>query len=115
DGVVAPEQALGPQIALDAESALVAVLKRCADNESCAERFGDPFATYRSLRESLEARPVPVDFIDPTTGTTNHLDFGPLHFATVLRLSTYTSEQAATLPLILSLAKSGNFTPLAGQ
>jgi len=115
DGVVAPEQALGPQIALDAESALVAVLKRCADNAACAERFGNSFATYQSLRDSLQARPVAVDFIDPTTGAKSHLDFGPLHFATVLRLSTYTSEQAATLPLILNLAQSGNFTPLAGQ
>ena len=115
DGVVAPEDALGPRIALDAESALGAVLKRCADNAACAERFGDPASTYRALRESLQTRPVRVDFTDPTTGTTNHLEFGPLHFATVLRLSTYTSEQAATLPLILNLAKSGNFTPLAGQ
>jgi pimeloyl-ACP methyl ester carboxylesterase len=115
DGVVAPEQALGPQIAIDAENALVAVLKRCADNAACAERFGNSFATYQSLRDSLQAHPVAVDFIDPTTGTKSHLDFGSLHFATVLRLSTYTSEQAATLPLMLNLAHSGNFTPLAGQ
>lgn len=115
DGVVAPQVALGPQIALDAENALLGVLTRCAQDPACAERFGDPVTTYMSLRESLQKRPVPVDFTDPTTGESIHLDFGPLHLATVLRLSTYTSEQAAVLPLILQLAKSGNFTPLAGQ
>jgi pimeloyl-ACP methyl ester carboxylesterase len=59
---------------------------------------------------------VPVSFTDPTTGEPAHLDFGPLHLATVLRLSTYNSEQAAVLPLMLQLAQSsGNYAPLAGQ
>ncbi len=115
DGVVAPEQALGPAIALDAENALRAVLNRCSRDSACTKRFGDPMATYRALRESVETRPVPVDFTDPTTGAALHLAFGPLQLATVLRLSTYTSEQAAVLPLMLHLARSGNFTPLAGQ
>jgi pimeloyl-ACP methyl ester carboxylesterase len=57
-----------------------------------------------------------VSFTDPTTGEPAHLDFGPLHLATVLRLSTYNSEQAAVLPLMLHLAQtSGNYAPLAGQ
>ena len=116
DGVVAPEQALGPQIALDAENALINVLSRCANDEACAERFGDPVATYRKLLESLRTKPVPVDFTDPTTGQRTTLEFGLLQFATVLRLSTYTSEQAAVLPLVLhSASNSGNFAPLAGQ
>jgi hypothetical protein len=107
--------ALGPAIALDAENALVSVLTRCTQDASCSKRFGDSLATYRAIRDSLQAQSVPVDFTDPTTGDATHLDFGPLHLATVLRLSTYSSEQAAILPLILHLAKSGNFTPLAGQ
>jgi pimeloyl-ACP methyl ester carboxylesterase len=116
DGVVAPEEALGPAIALDAENALVDILQRCAADSHCHARFGDPLETYHSLRDSLQTHAVPVAFTDPTTGQTSHIDFGPLQFATVLRLSTYTSEQAAVLPLILHLAHtSGNFTPLAGQ
>jgi pimeloyl-ACP methyl ester carboxylesterase len=116
DGVIAPAEALGPAIALDAENALVDILKRCAADPGCHERFGDPLATYRSLRDSLQTRAEPVSFTDPTTGAAAHIDFGPLQLATVLRLSTYTSEQAAVLPLMLHLAhSSGNFTPLAGQ
>ena len=116
DGVVAPEQALGPQIALDAERALRDILSRCARDSACAEHFGDPVATYRKLLEALRTKPVAVDFTDPTSGERTTLDFGLLQFATVLRLSTYTSEQAAVLPLVLhSASHSGNFAPLAGQ
>jgi pimeloyl-ACP methyl ester carboxylesterase len=116
DGVIAPEQALGPQIALDGEKALLDILTRCAKDKACAERFGDPVADYRKLVEALRTKPVPVDFTDPTTGQRTTLEFGLLQLATVLRLSTYTSEQAAVLPLVLHTAtNTGNFAPLAGQ
>ena len=116
DGVVAPELALGPAIALDAENALLNIFARCARDAGCGQHFGDPAQTYRVLRDALQSHPVPVSFTDPTTGEPAHLDFGPLHFATVLRLSTYTSEQAAVLPFMLNLAqRSGNYGPLAGQ
>jgi pimeloyl-ACP methyl ester carboxylesterase len=116
DGVVAPEDALGPAIALDGERALVDILTRCARDEACGRRFGDPLATYHALRESLRTHAVPVDFTDPTSGEPSHLDFGLLQLATVLRLSTYTSELAAVLPLVLQDAhRAGNFAPLAGQ
>jgi pimeloyl-ACP methyl ester carboxylesterase len=44
------------------------------------------------------------------------MQFGPLHLAVVLRLSTYNSEQAALLPLTLDIAQhTGNLVPIAGQ
>ena len=116
DGVVAPEVALGPAIALDAEAALANVFARCVRDAACKAHFGDPQLTYRQLRTALEERAVSVSFTDPMTGEPTHLDFGPLHLATVLRLSTYNAEQAAVLPLMLHLAQSaGNYGPLAGQ
>ncbi len=116
DGVVPVQAALGPQIAMDAESALTTILARCARESACREHFGDPAATYHALRDSLAARPALVDVPDPTTGEPTHLEFGPLHLATVLRLATYTSDEAALLPLALHVAlHGGNFAPLAGQ
>jgi pimeloyl-ACP methyl ester carboxylesterase len=116
DGVVAPDTALGPAIALDAERALNSIFDRCTRDASCHEHFGDPAVAYRALRTSLQAKPVTVDLSDPTTGEPEELEFGALHLATVLRLATYTSEEAAVLPLALDLAhRNGNFTPLAGQ
>jgi pimeloyl-ACP methyl ester carboxylesterase len=116
DGVVAPEQILGPETAIDAEKALSAVLARCARDAACKEKFGDPAEAYRALRKSLEAKPVSVTLPDPSTGTPRMIEFGSLQLALVLRLSIYNSEQASLLPLALSLAQqSGNFAPLAGQ
>jgi pimeloyl-ACP methyl ester carboxylesterase len=116
DGVVAPEQILGPDTAIDAENALQAVFARCVRDVACKERFGDPAETYRALRKSLDTKPVAVTMPDPTTGTPRMIEFGPQQLAVVLRLAIYNSEQAALLPLALHLAQqAGNFAPLAGQ
>jgi len=116
DGVVAPQAALGPDIARDAENALASTLARCAHDAACGARFGDPAVTYHALRDTLETKSVAVAFADPTTGEPTHMEFGALHLATVLRLSTYSADQAAVLPFMLHAAHdSGNFAPLAGQ
>jgi pimeloyl-ACP methyl ester carboxylesterase len=116
DGVVPPQLPLGPSLALDAEKALGAVLARCAADQACKARFGDPARTYASLRKSLEARPVAVTLADPTSGEPQQLDFSSLHLATVLRLAIYNADQAALLPLALDRAvKSDDYVPLAGQ
>ena len=116
DGVVAPEQILGPDTALDAENALNSVLARCHRDAACSDHFGDPAEDYRALRKALAAKPVSVTLPDPTSGAPRTIEFGSLHLAMVLRLSIYNSEQAALLPVSLHLAqRSGNFAPLAGQ
>jgi pimeloyl-ACP methyl ester carboxylesterase len=116
DGVVPPQLALGPATALNAEQALARILTRCANDSECKKHFGDPTVSYHALRNSLQAHPVSISLADPTSGEPSKLDFTGYHFATVLRLGSYTPEQAALLPLMLhSASESGNFTPLASQ
>jgi pimeloyl-ACP methyl ester carboxylesterase len=116
DGVVPPRTALGPATALNAEQALTNILSRCAHDAECNERFGDLAVSYHSLRDSLQAHAVSVSLADPTSGETSRFDFTGYHLATVLRLASYTAEQAALLPLMLhGAAHSANFTPLAAQ
>jgi pimeloyl-ACP methyl ester carboxylesterase len=116
DGVIPPQVALGPSIALDAEAALTNILKRCAEDTACRDEFGDPAMVYHALREGLAKKPVSVSLSNPTTGEPVTLEFSNFHLATVLRLASYTSEQAALLPLSLHLAqREGNFTSLASQ
>ncbi len=116
DGVVPPERILGPDIALDAEDALRRVLERCAAEPKCREAFGDPAVQYRALRAQLAAGPATVLLPAPRTGERVALEFGATYLATVLRLSTYSAEQAAILPLALYEAHMHrNFVPLAGQ
>lgn len=127
DGVVPPTLALGPDTALNAERALSQIFARCAHEGDCSKRFGDVSASYMSLRRALEAHPVSVSLADPTSGEPARLDFTAFHLATVLRLASYTTQQAALLPLMLHAAwpsapsgagagaSPGNFTPLASQ
>ena len=116
DGVVPPQRILGPDMALDAEDALRHALTRCAGDTACHAAFGDPALQYRSLRARLADRPSAVLMPAPRSGERVALEFGAAQFATVLRLSTYSAEQAAILPLAPFEANMhGNFVPLAGQ
>jgi len=114
DGVVPPTIALGPAVALDAENALLSILARCANEPECRARFGDPVVDYRKLSAQMRAQPVPITISDPTTGEPSKLELSMLQLAAVLRLTTYTPQEAALLPLILHRAsESGDFKPLA--
>ena len=116
DGVVPPQLALGATSALDAQAALSAIFSRCAEEPACDERFGDPAAAYRQVRDELAGHPIWVDLTDPTSGEPYRLQFTSYHLAMVLRLASYTPELAALLPLDLHEADaSANYAPLAGQ
>lgn len=116
DGVVPPQLTLGADMALDAERSLRLILARCAREAQCKARFGDPESAYHSLWQVLRAHSVPVDVADPVTGERTRFDFTTSHFATVLRLSIYSSEPTTLLPLLLHEADaSRDFSHLASQ
>ena len=117
DGVVPPQLALGPATALNAEQALTRILERCNHDTECNRHFGDPSVSYHTLRSSLQTKAVPVTLSDPTSGEIEKFEFTSYHLATVLRLGSYTAEQAALLPLILHGATEApaNLLPLASQ
>jgi len=116
DGVINPEQVLGPAIAIDAERALDRILKRCSKDASCAKAFVDPQADYHTLRDSLTAKPVRAVVAEAATGRPINFDFTQRHLSAVLRFASYNDDQAALLPLSLHLAvHEQNYTPLANQ
>jgi pimeloyl-ACP methyl ester carboxylesterase len=116
DGVVPPQAVLGMQLAEHAENALRNILARCAAEAACRERFGDPADAYQELRGQLDRAPERVSLPDPRSGETWTFDFTGTHLASVLRLASYTSDQAALLPLVLHRAwRDRDFHPLASQ
>ena len=116
DGVVPPQRALGPATPLDAQRALLQILARCRADARCHARFGDPLQDYQGLRDQLLKKPVALTLPDPRSGKPVTLQFSHAAFATVLRLASYSADQAALLPLSLHLAhKERNFLPLASQ
>jgi pimeloyl-ACP methyl ester carboxylesterase len=116
DGVVPVGEPVGLSSAVDAESALEDILRRCAHDPTCRERFGDPASDYRAVRAALRLSTVPISVHDPTTGDDRSFEFGADHLASVLRLLSYTSEYAALLPLVLHAAAAHeDYAPLAAQ
>jgi pimeloyl-ACP methyl ester carboxylesterase len=115
DGVVPLAEPVGPATALDAEAALAAILRRCAQDAACTERFGDSAADYHAVRDVLKLNSVPVSVHDPTSGEYTPFEFGSDHLASVLRLLSYTPEYASLLPLLLHAAARDDFAPLASQ
>ena len=116
DGVVPPTRVLGPTTPLDAEATLQRIFSRCREDTRCRERFGDPEKDYVAIRERLAEAPVPITVPDPNSGKPMPFTFSAQVFAGALRLSGYSADQAALLPLALQLAnREGLYTPLASQ
>ncbi|HEY6457886.1 MAG TPA: alpha/beta fold hydrolase [Steroidobacteraceae bacterium] len=115
DGVVPPQLTLGASLAMDAQGALARIFRRCVAAAPCYARFGDPNGTFDAVLAALKARAVPVSVPDPFTGQTRSLTFDAADLAAVVRLSSYSTEQSALLPLVLDEAHThANFTPIAG-
>lgn len=115
DGVAAPQIALGPGIAIEAQNALNAIFDRCAESEACSERFPGIRVDFAALQVSLADMPVTVSMPDPTTGRMDDVTFGPDEMAGALRLLSYSPNTVALMPLLIDEAINGNFLPLASQ
>jgi pimeloyl-ACP methyl ester carboxylesterase len=115
DGVVPPQLTLGASLAMDAQGALERIFRRCVAAASCHARFGEPDSTFEALLAELKLRPVAVGVADPFTGQTRKLTFDAADLASVVRLSSYSTEHSALLPLVLDEAqRQANFAPVAG-
>ena len=106
DGVVNPERPLGPDLALDADTAVRRIFARCRDDAACRAAFGDPLDDYRLLRERLAKTPRRIADLEP--------EFGLSQLRVAMRLSSYSAAQASLLPLALNrAARADDFTALA--
>jgi len=115
DGAVPPQVLLGPDMAIDAQRTLDAILARCEHDSACQHRFPDITAEFKALQKRLET-PARLTFPDPATGKPRTLEFGAEHLGGVVRLLSYSDGTAALLPLLLHSAQSeNNLAPLAAQ
>ena len=115
DGVVPNALILGSEHAKNLEDALDRQFARCAAEEACRAKLGDPRANFRALAADLRTNPRPVTYRDPFTGEekTDELTYG--HLAAVVRLYAYAPITASMLPLTLHEAAQGRMAPLMAQ
>ena len=115
DGVVPPQLALGPDIAVQAQRALDRIFARCEEDDACRERFPALERRFRELESALEEETVSVEISHPVKGEPEIVEFGADAFASALRLLAYHPTTIALIPLLIDQAASGNFAPLAAQ
>ncbi len=116
DGVVPPGLALGPDIALNAQRALDAILARCAADAGCDKAFPHIEQRFHSLSQRLENEPVSLEVDDPLTGRKQPMELHYGELAMSLRLLSYATETAALIPLVIQEAAARqNYQPLAAQ
>ncbi|HEX2140334.1 MAG TPA: alpha/beta hydrolase, partial [Woeseiaceae bacterium] len=115
DGVVPPQVALGPAIAIEAQRALETIFARCAESASCAERFPRIGDEFRRLKDRLTAGPVSIEVPDPVTGHEERFSFGSAELAGALRILSYHPNTVALMPLLIHEAFGENYRPIAAQ
>ena len=116
DGVVPPGLALGPDIPLNAQRTLDAILAECAHESACRNSFPDLDVRLESLSERLRREPVALDAADPLTGRPEPMELHYGELAMSLRLLSYAPETAALIPLVIEeAAVRNNYQPLAAQ
>jgi pimeloyl-ACP methyl ester carboxylesterase len=107
DGVAPTDMRLPLYMARDGQRALDLLLRDCAADAGCAERFP-------RLRERLEAvlrAPArKVRYTDPRTGLEKESDVKRLSLGGILFAALYSPRTASLVPLLIEQAEKGNFT-----
>ena len=115
DGIVPPQLALGPGIAIEAQNTLEAIFIRCAEDAACGNAFPDLREDFAELRARLSDNEEVVVVANPLTGAPEEITFGSDDMAGALRLLSYHPNSVALMPLLIDQAVGGNYGPLASQ
>jgi pimeloyl-ACP methyl ester carboxylesterase len=107
DGVVPPPLALGPDVAREAQRALEQIFARCAADAACGARFSGLPQTFAEVLARLETASDP--------GGRERPPLTALELRTLVRFMSYSAPTVALLPVLISEAHAGNYTPLVNQ
>ena len=113
DAVVAPQLNLPLEVASNSQRALDRLLQRCENDKACKSAFPDLRQNLDKLFAALEKKPIKVSVENISTGTLDDSSFQKADLQIFLRLSLYTSEFSAILPLLVhEAAIKNNYAPL---
>ena len=115
DGVVPPQLALGPDVALDAQAAIDNAFARCESTAECKQAFPDIAATFAALRERVREQPFALAIPDPLTAEPTRARLGIPELTAAVRMLSYSDETISTLPLLIHEAEAGRPQALAAQ
>ncbi len=96
-----------------AQKAIEAVFADCENDSACHVAFPTLGADLRAIVERTQARPVPADIVDPTTGNPVRVLLSRNLLGEALRYLMYESSSALFVPVLVHQAAGGDFAPLA--
>ncbi|NND65146.1 MAG: alpha/beta fold hydrolase [Gammaproteobacteria bacterium] len=105
----------GGETARRSQDALDGIIDRCATDKTCSGRFGDLKTKFEVVGDRLREAPEEVTLAHPTSGRLVSKVITEQHFFGVIRMMSYSTEQLAILPLLISDTHDGHYQPLAAQ
>lgn len=111
DGVAPPDMALPAAFSADAQAALDALLASCEAEPACNQRHPALREAWHKLLDSL---PREATLSHPITGAPERVTLTRDAVLSLVRAPLYAPVLASALPLALSEAAAGRFTPLIG-
>jgi len=116
DGVVPPDEILGPMIAPFAQRAVDRMLARCEEDEACAETFPGLSEHFEALMDQLAEDPKTVSLRHPRDHESTEVELSKSQVAQVVRFAAYQPEWLSIMPLLLyRAAAEEDWAPLAAQ
>jgi pimeloyl-ACP methyl ester carboxylesterase len=115
DGVIDPQQAIGPETPADGERALNLIVARCRAAPDCAAAYPELTADLGELRAKYGPGKTALTLADPTSGEPLDVEFNRSMLAAALRFLSYSAAQASLLPTLIHEARIGRAAPLAAQ
>lgn len=114
DGVAPLGWGLGSTMRSDAQRALDMIFQRCERDDQCKAQYPD---LKRDLADLLSSAREPVEVVvsDPATAEPRRVKVSPLLISSVVRLMSYSDQQAALIPMMIHQAAQGDYTLFASQ
>ncbi len=111
--VATPELPIPAYVAGDTEAAFDSLCADCGADPDCAQDYPDLRGLLNQALARLDQGPVIQEIINPFTQNLETVTFSRNNFITGVRQMLYTAEDSRWLPLMLHLAASGNYAPIA--
>jgi pimeloyl-ACP methyl ester carboxylesterase len=114
DGVAAPDQIIF-NWGRDAQAALDAVFKHCAEDRDCHSAFPALPQQFANLVKRVNGGEVSVDFMHPRTAAHIKMQLPPERFLQTVRTALYSPDVASRLPFLINSADHGDWEPFLAQ
>ncbi len=113
DGVVPMQQSLAA-IGEAIDASLQALFERCESDAACNEQFPSLQIRFNEFLARLEQQPIEAQVRHPRTYELIPFTITKMKFYSAIRLALYSHTTRSIVPLVITKAAQGDFSPLAG-